>query len=51
MKLHLWNFAPGRSSMCNTALYTERMTADAGKATCAKCYLNHLLRLTQAKSV
>jgi hypothetical protein len=38
MKLtHLWNFSPGRSSMCNTAVYTDRMTASPAEVTCAAC--------------
>jgi hypothetical protein len=37
IKTHLWNFSPGRSSVCNTALYTERMTADPAKVTCVSC--------------
>ena len=45
MSTHLWNFKPSRASLCGTALYTHRITANPGAATCTRCYLRWLREL------
>ncbi len=45
MPVHLWNFRPGRASLCGTALYTHRITGSPGAVSCWACYKRHLSEL------